>query len=225
MTLRVARSTLTFSSRSASAPPPAGRLHGQHAHDLQQVVLHDVADGADGVVERAAPGDAEALGHRDLHAGDLVAVPDRLEQAVGEAEGQQVLDRLLAQEVVDPEDLALVEDPADGLVELARAGQVATEGLLDDDAGAVGQAVLLQLGDHGGEQRRRDGEVVRGAAGLRLLEPGRELVVRLVLEVVALHVLQPGAQRVDGGGVRPALDVGGQRLARPLAQACRRRPR
>jgi len=40
-----------------------------------------------------------------LHVADVVAVPDRLEQAVGEAEGQDVVDRLFAQEVVDPEDL------------------------------------------------------------------------------------------------------------------------
>jgi hypothetical protein len=33
------------------------------------------------------------------------AVPDRLEQAVGEPEGQDVVNRFLAQEVVDPEDL------------------------------------------------------------------------------------------------------------------------
>jgi hypothetical protein len=32
---------------------------------------------------------------------DEVAVPDRLEQAVGEAEGENVLRRLLAEEVVD----------------------------------------------------------------------------------------------------------------------------
>jgi hypothetical protein len=35
----------------------------------------------------------------------VVGVPDRLEQRVGEAQRQQVLDRLLAQVVVDPEDV------------------------------------------------------------------------------------------------------------------------
>jgi len=42
---------------------------------------------------------------------DVVAVPDRLEQPVGEPEGQDVLGRLLAQEVVDPEDLFLASVP------------------------------------------------------------------------------------------------------------------
>ena len=43
----------------------------------------------------------------------MLAVPDGLEQSVGEAEGQDVLGRLLAQEVVDPEDLVVVEDLVD----------------------------------------------------------------------------------------------------------------
>jgi hypothetical protein len=68
------------------------------------VVLHDVADGADLVVEAAAALDAEGLGHGDLHALDVVAVPDRLEERIGEAEDHQVLDGFLAQIVVDAKD-------------------------------------------------------------------------------------------------------------------------
>jgi hypothetical protein len=52
---------------------------------------------------------------------DEVAVPDRLEQAVGEAEGQDVERRLLAEEVVDAEDLLLVEDLVDLGVQRLRA--------------------------------------------------------------------------------------------------------
>jgi hypothetical protein len=39
-----------------------------------------------------------------------VAVPDRLEDAVGEPKGEDVLDRLLAQIMIDAEDLGLIED-------------------------------------------------------------------------------------------------------------------
>ena len=45
------------------------------------------------------------LGHRDLHVVDVAAVPDRLEDPVAEPEDEQVLDGLLAQVVVDAEDL------------------------------------------------------------------------------------------------------------------------
>jgi hypothetical protein len=52
-----------------------------------------------------APFDRKRLGHVDLHVADVLAVPHRFEQAVGEPEGQDVVDRLLAEGVVDPEDL------------------------------------------------------------------------------------------------------------------------
>ena len=47
--------------------------------------------------------------HRDLHVVDELPVPDRLEDAVAEAQDEHVLNRLLAEVVVDPEDLALLE--------------------------------------------------------------------------------------------------------------------
>ena len=59
------------------------------------------------VVELAAPLDADRLGHGDLHVVDVIAVPQRLEDAVGEPEHHDVLDRLLAEIMVDAIDLAL----------------------------------------------------------------------------------------------------------------------
>jgi len=67
------------------------------------VVLHHVPDAAGLVVELASTLDAEALGHRDLHALDVVPVPDRLEEGVSEPEDEKVLHRVLPQVVVDPE--------------------------------------------------------------------------------------------------------------------------
>ena len=84
------------------------------------MVLDDVAERAGVVVVGAAALDAERLGDGDLHMVDVVGVPQRLEQRVGEAERHQVLDRLLPEIVVDPVDLAFVEDLADRVVDLAR---------------------------------------------------------------------------------------------------------
>ena len=86
------------------------------------------------LVELAAPLDADLLGDRDLHVVDVLATPERLEDGVGEAEDQQVLHRLLAEVVVDAEDLRLVEGRGDRVVERARAREVVAEGLLEDDA-------------------------------------------------------------------------------------------
>jgi hypothetical protein len=56
------------------------------------------------------------------------SVPQRLEHAVGEAERQHVLDGLLAQVVVDAEDLRLVEHREHRLVELAASASVVPNG-------------------------------------------------------------------------------------------------
>ena len=88
---------------------------------------HHVAVGAGGLVEVAALGQAELLRHVDLHVVDVVAVPDRLEEPVGEAEGQDVLGGLLAQEVVDAEDLLLGEDLVQPGVQYRRLEAVRTD--------------------------------------------------------------------------------------------------
>ena len=104
------RKTLFFSSLIGPADERGRRLHGHEGQDLEQVGDHHVLEGAGRLVEGDAVVDPERLGHVDLHVVDVVPVPDRLEEAVGEAEGQDVLRRLLPQEVVDAEDLVLVED-------------------------------------------------------------------------------------------------------------------
>ena len=120
------------------------------------------------LVEAAALADAEVLGERDLHARDVVAVPDRLEERVGEAEVEDVHDRLLAEVVVDPEDRLLGEDRPGDRVQLDRRREVAAERLFDDDARVAREPRRAEALDHGLEQRRRDGEVVRRP--LRLAE-------------------------------------------------------
>ena len=98
------------------------------------MVLDDVARDARLLVELAAPLDADVLGDGDLHVVDVLAAPERLEERVGEAEDEQVLHRLLAEVVVDAEDLRLVEGRGDRVVERARAREVVPERLLEDDA-------------------------------------------------------------------------------------------
>jgi hypothetical protein len=68
------------------------------------VVLHDVADRPGLVVKMAASGDAELLGHGDLNALDVIAVPDRFQKGVGEAEKEQILHGFFAEVMVDAKD-------------------------------------------------------------------------------------------------------------------------
>ena len=137
----------------------SGRLQRDEAQDLEQVVLHDVAHGADRVVEVAAAGDAEVLAHRDLHARDELPVPDRLEDRVREAEVEDVRDGHLPEVVVDPIELRLVDQGVQLLVERTCGGDVVSERFLDDDARILGQSRVREPADDRAEERRRDLEV------------------------------------------------------------------
>src|SRR2546429_6674481 len=57
-----------------------------------------VAQGTRLLVVRATRLHADGLGDRDLHVGDVVAVPQRLEDLVGEAQHEEVLDGLRSEE-------------------------------------------------------------------------------------------------------------------------------
>ena len=179
-------------------------LHRGEREQLEQVVLDDVAGRADAVVVAGPAADADVLGHGDLDVVDVVAVPHRLEQLVGEAQRQQVLDRLLAEVVVDPEHRVGGEHRLDDLVELAGARQVVPERLLDDHAApgvalGVRQPAAGELLDHDGERagrhRQVEGVVAAGAAVLVELAHGAgELVEGVVVVEAALDEAEPVGQ-------------------------------
>jgi hypothetical protein len=131
---RIARMTLLFSSRTGSASKVTGGSIGDQTQELQDVVLDHVAQRAGLLVVRAARLDADALADGDLHVVDVVPVPQGLEDAIGPAEDEDVLDGLLPEVVVDPVDLVLAPRRGHDLVERPRRGQIAPERLLDDDA-------------------------------------------------------------------------------------------
>jgi len=107
--------------------------------------------------------DGERLRHVDLDVVDVVAVPHGLEHAVGEAQRDEVLDRLAAEEVVDAEDPLLGEDAVDERVERPRAVQVDAERLLEHDPRAVRQPRLAERRDELAERAGRDGQVVQAS--------------------------------------------------------------
>src|SRR5690348_15088580 len=110
------------------------RFHGHDREYLHQVILDHVAQGPGFFVIAAALLDADAFRDRNLNVIHVAAVPDRLEDAVGEAKDQDVANRLFAQVMVNAIDLLLVEDLMQLLIELAGTGEIAAKGLFDDDA-------------------------------------------------------------------------------------------
>ena len=73
------------------------------------MILDHVAHRAGFFIVAAASFDAERLGDGDLHMIDVRVVPQRLQQDVGETQRHEVLHRLLAEIVIDAEDIALEE--------------------------------------------------------------------------------------------------------------------
>ena len=134
------------------------------------MVLHHVAQRAGRVVVGDAVLQADRLGHGDLHMVDMRRVPQRLVERVGEAQRHQVLHRLLAEIVVDAEDLVLAEDAADLVVQRLRRGEAAPDRLFDHDARVRrDQLMLLQLRGDVAEQRRRHRQI-KGADRLAVAD-------------------------------------------------------
>ncbi len=170
------------------------------------MVLDDVAKDARLLVEPAAVLDADGLGDRDLDVVDVTAVPERLEDPVAEAEDEDVLRRLLAEVVVDAEDLALAEDARELLVEGAGRREVAPERLLDDDArpraavDGVDELRVPEVLHDRADHRRRDGEVehpVAGRPALLLERLEARLQVREALAAVQVAAEEEEA-RLEG---------------------------
>ena len=170
---------------------PGRGLHGQKDHDVQQMVLDDVADAARLVVEPAPPVDAEILRHRYLHALHVIPVPDRFRPGIGEAEIEKVLYRLLSDEMVDAEDGLFVEDEVKDPIEPTGRGQVAAKGLFDHQSRVAGGLGLFEALDDRLEHARRNGEVIERTAPFAERVP-KLLECRLVAIVAADVVHQPG---------------------------------
>src|SRR5206468_1447989 len=97
--------------------PADGSIHRKQYQDLEHMVLHDVANRPDFFIKAAATLHTEALGHRDLHTGDIVAIPDRFKKGVGETEIKQVLNGFLSEKVIDSTDGRLWKELMQGAVQ------------------------------------------------------------------------------------------------------------
>ena len=76
--------------------------------------------------------DPDGLGHSNLHVIDMVAIPQGLENAVGKAQHQDVLDSLFAEEVIDPINLIFREHLEDLCIKRFCRWKVVPEWLFDD---------------------------------------------------------------------------------------------
>jgi len=143
-----------------------GGLHGREGDQLHRVVLDHVPESPALVVVAGPRAHPDVLRHGNLDGIHVLAVPEWLEDGVGETLHEQVLDGLLAEVVIDPEDLGLPEVAGDHPVEFLRAGPVVPEGFLDDDLAGLAAALVVggetgapEVVEDGSEDPRRGGDV------------------------------------------------------------------
>eukprot|EP00166_Cyanidium_caldarium_P003890 ctg_381.g135 len=153
-----------------------GRLHGEQCQHLQQVILHDVADDTKVVKVAGAPLDAKVLLESDLDGGNVLIVPQRLQEVIGKPQRQHVLYQLLAQVVVDAEGLLLADVLRQVGVQFGERGTVAAERLFDHHPtpATVATSTGPRLGDATGgvqKHRRRHRQVVEAVGNLTATPP------------------------------------------------------
>lgn len=140
------------------------QLHRDQGQDLEHVVLHHVPQGA-GAVEVARPAlQAQVLLPQDVDLLDVPTVPYRLQDPVGQAQRDQVMDGGQPEDVVYPEHRLfpgcarhLGEEP----VECHGAVEVLAEGLLQCDPASVGEPGTSERGHHRRVQSGGQGQVGR----------------------------------------------------------------
>src|SRR5205823_986973 len=79
----------------------ARRLHGDQGKQLKHMVLNHVTQCARALIEFGAALQPDSLGDRDLDVIYVRRIPQRFEQQVRESQREQVLNRLLAEIMVD----------------------------------------------------------------------------------------------------------------------------
>ena len=95
------------------------------------MVLHNIANDTKLVKVSSSAFRPKWFLESNLNVIDMVPVPGSTQERVSKTQDQNILDHLLAQVVVDAEQLILFPIRLEGLLELAGASEVFAEGLLN----------------------------------------------------------------------------------------------
>jgi len=132
------------------------------------VILHTSRIAPHLFIEPPAALHTKVLRHGDLHAVDVVAIPNRFEERIGEAEVKEILHRLFAKEVGRSERWRLGKELAEQAVKGQRRGESRPKGFSMTTRASSGAAAFRQPFDYGLEERLRDGD---GSAVARAASP------------------------------------------------------
>jgi len=163
------------------------RVHRDQGERDEQVGLDHVHQGACPVVVARSPLEGQSLVEGDLDPIDVFSTPHLPEDAVREAQTDDVEHRRLAEKVIHPVDVLLRHQLQELPIQRLCAAQVSAERFLESEHRAGGQFDLLQRSAGEDGDRRRQGEIERGDAGRRIEYPAQILSIgHIGLQVHAL---------------------------------------
>src|ERR1700746_1052931 len=100
------------------------RLHCDVCKNFEQMIWPYVPNGACLIVKSAAALYTKIFVHGNLHALDIVTVPERFEERIRKTEEDRVTNRRFAEVMIDTEDRCLRKRSKQNTVELTRRSQV-----------------------------------------------------------------------------------------------------
>ena len=86
------------------------RLHRYQTYQLQEVVLHHIAQGAAFIIIAGALPYPDRFGYGNLHMVDSVIIPLALKNHIGKAQRHQILNGLFTQIMINTIDLIFTEN-------------------------------------------------------------------------------------------------------------------
>src|SRR5215471_16078352 len=98
------------------------------------MVLYHITDGPGLIVKSASPLNSKLLRQRDLHAFDIVPIPEGFQKRVCEPEVQHVLNGPLPKVMVNTEYRFLGKSADQDLIQFLRRDEVCSKRFFDDDA-------------------------------------------------------------------------------------------
>src|SRR5438067_12962685 len=99
------------------------------------MILHNVSNSTGLLIELRACANAKILSNHNLHMVNIILIPERLKDAVGEAESQNILHSLFAHVVIDTVDLVFMENARQISIKFLSRSKVMAKGFFNYDMG------------------------------------------------------------------------------------------
>mmetsp|Transcript_4173 Transcript_4173/g.15289 ORF Transcript_4173/g.15289 Transcript_4173/m.15289 type:complete len:394 (-) Transcript_4173:383-1564(-) len=156
-------------------------LHREQRQNLQQVILHDIANDAVMVKVSTSALGAKIFAKVDLHVTDVVAIPQRLEHDVGKSQHGEIFNQLLSEVVIDTIRLLFAQLLRQSRSEFTRGRQISPEWLLDNHSRVPSLTLTFTRGvlRHRHKDTRRDTQVKHTLHRLRTLLIGTHRLIQV----------------------------------------------